>query len=1113
MPRLAHPEALWLLLLGVPIVWLGMRSLVVLEPFRQWTAIGLRLAVLTVLVSMLAGLQSVQRHEHLTVMAVVDRSESVRRFATLPEPSADPGAPADAVQGSLDYERWLERWLRLAGEDRESDDRFGLMGFSDRPQLEVMPTKGVRTESARDASGGDGTDISSALRSAMGLLPPDSGARLVLVSDGNHASSDLDPRSGFEDVLAAAREAKAAGIPVDVAPVRYAARSEVLVEAVYAPTQARQGRTVGVRVALRATAPTAGTLQLLHDEEMLDVNGPDRPGTGLSVAPSQWTRERGSQPDEASEQAGQYVLVQRVDVPVSMTGVNRFEAVFEPMSDSSASVASSAGGDQLAANNRAEGFTLVSGKGKVLVVDALGGSSGEVLPSALRSRGIDLDVVPPQGMPSRLSRLQRYDAVVFQNVPREMITLPQQRNLVRYVHDLGGGFVMVGGNDSFGAGGWTNSPVDQRLLPVECQIPTQTVLPTGALMLVIDRSGSMHSPVGGSNKSQIDLASEAAVLALQTLYPQDYVGVVSFDSRGHLVAPLAPNDNPNALAKKIRSIRAGGGTSITPGLEMARKQLRQLKTTDAAVRHVILITDGQSAPPPQNNWANAVGPLMQSGITVSTVGVGDTRNASLLQRVATMGGGEYHDIANPGNLPQVLIKEAKTIRKSLIKETEFTPKLVATGSPVTRNLPGTPPLKGLVLTGPKRDPRVFQPMLGPEGEPLFAHWQTGLGRAAAFTSDAHNRWASDWLAWGGYPDFWGRTIRYVSRPTPTQSADLLTEIRGDRLRLRLDATSAGEDGSGGTSFDRYAEVRGGVISPDGEVREVALEQTGPGLYEADIPADRAGSYVVSLMLTEPDGTRRTVFGGANRPVNRELRQFRSNAAVLERVAEITGGRVLDPARPRVAGGGLYSREGYDFVTRSVQPLWRTLLIVLLVLVMLDVANRRVAWDPVGIWRWSLQRADAMLGILSRKDKAESAEPTMASLKAARQRAGSRFATATAAAGSEGKAAVHASTGGNGKSSQAAVKNAETEHARPKRTAKFEAALEAEASDDFASAVGGASAADPTGVRLARASQPKTKTDADQDAGTTSRLMAAKRAARERMTEENAEPQINADHRR
>ena len=1122
LPRLAHPEALWLLLLGVPIVWLGLRSLVVLEPIRKWTAVGLRLAVLLVLVLMLAGLQAVQRHEDLTVMALVDRSESVRRFATMPTPAPGSFQGHESSEASTDYEAWAPRWLREAGFDRRTDDRFGLMGFADRPRLEVMPTKGVRTDTARIDAAGDGTDLAAAIRSAMGLLPPDSGARLVLISDGNQSAHAGSRRTLDEDVLAAAREAKAAGIPVDVAPVNYAARREVLVEAVYAPTQARQGRTVGVRVALRATAPAAGTLELMHDDELIDVNGPDTPGTGLSVEPAQWTRERdegrGARGEGDADRAaaeppegggaggrasgiGEYVLVKQVDVPVSMTGVNRFEAVFEPLSlatgSSSGGGGASGGGggvDRLAANNRAEGFTLVSGKGKVLVVDGEGGASGSVLPSALASRGIELDVVPPQGMPSRLSRLQRYDAVVFQNVPRDLVTLPQQRDLVRYVHDLGGGFVMVGGDDSFGAGGWTNSPIDERILPVECQIPTQTVLPTGALMLVIDRSGSMHAPVGGSNKTQIDLAAEAAVMALQTLYPQDYVGVVSFDSQAYLVADLGPNNNPRGVASKIRSIQAGGGTSITPGLEMARRELESLQTTDAAIKHVVLITDGQSAPPPGNNWARVIGPMMQRGITVSSIGVGDSRNSQMLSLIANMGNGSYHDITNPNSLPQVFIKEAKTIRKSLIKETEFTPRLVSTGSPVTKNLPGTPPLRGLVLTGPKRDPRVFTPMLGPEGEPLFAHWQTGLGRAAAFTSDATNRWATPWLQWGGYPDFWARTLRHVSRPSPTRSADLLADVRGDTLKLRLDAASPESVDGGGrsSSFDNFVQARGAVIKPDGSVVDVSLQQTGPGLYEADVPADVAGSYVVSLMLMEPNGGRRTVFGGANRPINRELRQFRSNPALLERVAEITGGRVLDVAQPRAAG--LFSRDGYTFETRSVRPLWRTLLIALLALVLLDVANRRIAWDPVGLWRWGLRRIDGVLGVLTLRDKGETKADTMGSLKAARQRATARFSTPQPSpTGTAGKPA------GNRNGQPAAAKQPE---ARPHRNRKFEAAPDAQVSDDVAAALGGATESDPVGVRLARAGKAN-RNDDEEEASTTSRLMAAKRAARDRLKDEKA----------
>ena len=147
--------------------------------------------------------------------------------------------------------------------------------------------------------------------------------------------------------------------------------------------------------------------------------------------------------------------------------------------------------------------------------------------------------------------------------------IPQQRLMAKYVHDLGGGLIMLGGPDSFGAGGWTNSQLDKYILPVSCQIPSQTILPSGALVLVIDRSGSMGSPVGGTMKTQQELANEAAVLALNTLYPQDMVGVIAFDGDAKLIVDTQYNNDPAAVAKRMRSLQPGGGTNIYSGLDMA----------------------------------------------------------------------------------------------------------------------------------------------------------------------------------------------------------------------------------------------------------------------------------------------------------------------------------------------------------------------------------------------------------------------------------------------------------------------------------------------------------------------------------------------------------------
>lgn len=1026
---------LWLLLLAGPMVWLGWRGMAGVDRVRRWTAIGLRVAVLVVLVMMLAGLQAVQRHTDLTVVAVVDQSESVRRFARPPVAEEQAHAqPAAANGGAFSIEQWVRDWLRRSAADRRNDDRLGVVTFDGRPTVRTMPTMAVDLDPGTIDHPVEGTDIAAAIRAALALFPPDSGARLLLITDGNDTASD-----DVADVLAAAREAAANGIPVDVLALPYRLEREVIVEGLYSPTEARRGQTVPLRVVLRATTPTRGRLQLFHDGELVQ-------GVRAPIGEQDWTQESGGE-----TRADRFVAVKQIDLPLVYAGVNRFEAVFEAAGEM----------DEMTANNRVEAFTLVAGQGKLLFVDGVGGASGSILPRALELHGIELDVVPSTAVPARLSELQRYDAVVFQNVPAEVVTAPQQRMLSRYVNDLGGGFVMIGGDQSFGAGGWTNTPID-RILPVTCEIPSQTVLPSGALVLVIDRSGSMASPVTGSRHSQQELANEAAVLALQTLYPQDLVSVVVFDHDAQVIVALGPNAAPDSVASKVRSVQPSGGTNVYAGLEAAYEQLANVTVQDAAVKHVILLTDGQSTPPPgSGGYIPLVGRMTRAGITISAIGVGDGHDGQLLQQLAQMSGGQYHPIVNPNDLPQVFIKEARTIRKNLIKEQPFQPQHVQTGSPIMANMSAVPPLEGLVLTGEKHDPRVFMPLIGADGEPVFAHWQVGLGRSAAFTSDATNRWATAWLNWGGYSDFWGRTMRAVARPARSRDIDLLTALRGDQLRLRLDAVGAEEDErrGGRAAFARFKAVRGSVIKPDGTTENVTLEQTGPGVYEATLPATAEGNYIVSLFAETADGERRAVFGGASRPPGEELRRFESNLSLLRQVAQVSGGRWLDAAAPEPAG--LFARTR-EFESRSIRPVWRTLLTWLIVLFLLDVACRRIAWDAPAAWRWLKAHAAIWFGSL--RPREATAGATLDALKSRRTEAREKLMTP----------------------------EPEAEVASRKR--KFEAAAGTRAEKDFTAAVGGAKA--EGGAAKPKVEEPEQPAAED----TTSRLREAKRRTRERLGE-------------
>ncbi len=1003
--RLDQPELLWLLLLVLPLGWLGTRRLTTVEPVRRWIAIGLRGGVLLLLLLILAGLRAERRHTDLTVIAVVDRSSSTRIFV---QPDAiESGSPADLASappasgpplGSTADRGLMTRvsdYLRSASGEQRPDDRFGVVAYDQQPTVVTRPGPGVRADLSDAAVAREGTDTARALEWAMASkADADTALRLVLISDGNDTAGDT---------LAAARNAAAAGVPIDVLPLNYRLGQEVMVEGVYTPVEAREGQTVAVRVVLRATAPSRGTLQLRHDGNLLDLNAA-APGRGWPIDLSDWSdaqvlvaddpEDSSPPPGEATNAAGRFLLVKQVDVPITTAGANNFEAIFEPdrppRLSSAASVSASgsdsevaspfaASTDTVAVNNRAESFTLVQGRGRVLLVDYVGGISGRILPEALRSREINLDVIPPSAFPQDAAALSRYDAVVFQNVPAETITGRQQTVLARYVNDLGGGFAMLGGPDSFGAGGWTNTIIDRSILPVQCEIPSQTILPTGALVICIDRSGSMSVPVGNTGQTQLELAGEAAILALQTLYPTDLVGLVAFDSAPTWVLPLQPNDDPVGAARLIRSMRASGGTNLSTGLQLAYETLSDQRFADRSVKHCILLTDGNE---PAYNYQALMAKFADADISLTTVGVGDGQNAVLLQDLAMRGNGKFYPISNPLDLPQIFIKEARLIRKNLIREGEFVPQRVNTGSPLTANLPPTPPLNGLVLTGARYDRRVDMPLLGPEGEPLFAHWQVGLGRAAAWTSDATNRWATSWLTWPGYADFWARTVRYLSRPARSQDAELTTTLDGNALNVRLDLTQQESlDPAAAGAASAPSTIPGKLLRPDGSITNLSLQQTGPGIYVGSAPAAETGNYLVNLFYSAPDASGSVApqfaAAGTTRVPGQELRRFAPNLALLQQVAEITGGRILDPADP--AAANLFDRS-HRFESVSSRPLRWLLLPWLLALLLLDIANRRLAWDHRAIAAWIKQTST-----VQRRTAAQTRR-TLGNLKSRRQQA-------------------------------------------------------------------------------------------------------------------------------
>jgi uncharacterized membrane protein len=884
---LQFDSPMWLVAL-VPasalVLVFAARSLSGLGPVTRRVAIGVRLIVVALIVAALGEPQWRREARDVSLVVVLDTSESVPR-----ERLAE-----------------VEAMIReaIAKKARDSD-RLGVVTTAREAYVQSLPSALTQGIERHHLGAVDGTDLGAGIRLALAVKgvdpdgkPTETGKRILLVSDGNQTGGN---------VLQAAEAARALKVPVDVLPLRYRYDSEVIVDRLVAPASAREGETINLRAVIEARAPARGRLTIMMNDEVVDLD-PDSPSLGARVELRQGTN------------------VIAVPVKALVSGPQRFKAVFEPEVRQGQPV-----GDTLAENNQSLAVTFVTGEGRVLVVTEDTSAASHFL-DALESARIRTRVVNAEGVPESLTELNAYDAIVIFNEAAYGFTQKFQEDLRQYVHDAGGGLIMIGGPDAYGAGGWIGSPLEDAL-PVRLDPPQKRQMPRGALVLVIH---SIEAPDGVYLGKKV---SEAALNALSRL---DYIGINEFRLNGtEWVLPLTKVGDGSRARRAINSLTFGDMPDFAPSLELSLKALREC---DAGQKHVIMISDGDPSTPP----TSLLQQFVDAGITISTVGVyphsgGDT---SRMQFISQYTGGRHYHINTQqalARVPQIFIKEAQTVRRSLIWEgTPFTPTMIM-GSEPLRGLGTVPPISGYVVTA-EREGLSLMTLKGHEGDPILAQWQYGLGKVVAYTSDATTKWNAAWVAWLGYRQFWEQHLRWVMRPGGSANVRVTTENRADHTLIVVEALDAAGERL------NFATFRGRVATPDGKGIDVDLRQVGPGRYQGTVATADPGTYVVSLRYAAPDAAQAdgviegSVQAAITRPYADEYRTLEDNAALLRQVADLTGGRVLrgDPGTE-----DLWAREGLEMPV-SLRPAWLWAAIAGISLFLLDVGVRRVRVDVVAI---------------------------------------------------------------------------------------------------------------------------------------------------------------------
>ncbi len=910
---------LWLLLaplLWVVAWWLARGSLAGLGPVTRRFAIGLRAMVILLLAVALAEPVWRDTSDDVAVSVIVDASRSVPLDARI---------EANAV-------------LQRASEDARATDRVGIVSAAREALVQALPSERVRTIEVGDAGDLDATNLAAGVRLAMASSPEDAALRLVLISDGNETTGSL---------LAAAQSAAAAGVPIDVYVVGYSHDSEVILEDLITPPTARRGETVNVRFVLTATAPTIGRLNLTLNDQPIDLD-PEATGLGATI--------------ELAEGAN------TVTIPVMLTstGPQRFEAFFEPV------VASD---DAIPQNNRQDAVTFVAEQGRVLIYVGQGADlAAEPIIRALDRADITAESRPASQGHDSLIELGAYDAIVLVDTPAWEFTQKQQDELRSYVHDLGGGLVMIGGPQSYGAGGWIGSPLADAM-PVKMDPPQKRVMPRGALALIMH---SCEMPDGNAAGREV---ARAAVGALSRL---DLVGVLEYSWQAGgagWIFPMAEVGDGFEVNRAIDNLSFGDMPDFNSAMNAA---LTGLNGVSAGQKHCIVISDGDPSGPGQA----LVRRFVDAGITISTVAVfphGGSMNSPdmrKMQGIAQMTGGQFYAVPfqySVKQLPQIFIKEAQTVKRSLVWEGDpFTPKIVNVAAEGMRGIHGVPPIAGYVITA-DREGLSLVSLRSEQDDPILAQWQYGLGRTVAFTSDSATRWAPSWPAWDGSQSFWAQHLRWAMRPSGSGNLTVYTERDGDDTVLVVEALNASGERM------NFAQFLGRVVKPNLESEQVTMRQTGPGRYEGRFRADDAGSYLVNMRYDAPDADGAGIVRGSaqiavSRSFAEEHRFLRDNLPLLRQVAQTTGGRILSDEQV-IDGPTLFAREGLSMPVRSA-PIWLPVAIAALSVFLIDAGVRRVRIDVRAMAAF-VRRG------FSKRDRAS--EEQIGAMRAARERTQKKLA--------------------------------------------------------------------------------------------------------------------------
>jgi Mg-chelatase subunit ChlD len=716
-------------------------------------------------------------------------------------------------------------------------DQLGVVSFGREAVVEQSPQQTEFAGFTADV-GVDHSSLNDGVEAALALIPPDGGGRILVVSDGKWTG---------QDPAAAAARAAGRGVAVDYRLLTRPQVGDVAIQSFLTPQSVLPGQAFVLSAWVQSPSEQDVQYQLRRDDEII-ASGHKTVAAGLTRL---MFRDR----------AGN-------------AGVSEYNLTVQGPKD-----------DPVPENNSARVLVGIEGSKPLLVVSLAGENSGLV--KLLRAGGVTVAGKTPEQCNWSLEELSEFSAVILENVPAGQVGMNGMATLASWVENTGSGLAMTGGQKSYGPGGYFKSPLE-RILPISMELRKEHRKLSVAVVVALDRSGSMAMPAGGG-REKIDLADLGTVQVLDLLSPMDEFGVFAVDTEAHEIVPLDTVEHNAGYRSKILSIDSeGGGIYIYEALVASA---RMISAAHAQTKHIILFSDAADAEQ-SDHYQDIVAKLRDAGVTVSVVGLGTEHDcdADMLKDLARRGGGECYFSDNPDEIPRIFAQDTFTIARSTFIDQATPFSLTAGYSLLGAQLSSAPPSLGGYNLCYIRPTANLAAVTGDDYKaPVVASWNAGNGRVLCYLGEADGKYSGNFAKWNQAGEFYSTLARWIAgKHEPLPDEMLLTqEIRDGVcfLQLHLDPERKDDPFS---NLPRVNVLHGLAGAPPTK-ETVSLTWKDADLLEAAIPI--AGRETI-LNTVEISGHQPVTLPPVCLPYSPEFApdQPGRGEAALAQIATTTGGK-------------------------------------------------------------------------------------------------------------------------------------------------------------------------------------------------------------------------------